>query len=157
MRWIVLIIIAVMLGLLQYGWTARWVSGPDLLLALAAWAMVDGTEDGMVMRAWLIGLIADMLDPGSECFHALMFLGLAVLYLPLRSVIFRSRVTGWAAWAFIGTMLSALVDGWVSGFGDARGWVLLLSALWTAVAAMAIGGLFRGLPGPLQPVGKGGA
>jgi hypothetical protein len=156
-RWIVLITIAFMLGLLHYSWTAQWISGPDLLLALAAWAMVDGTEDGMVMRAWVIGLIADMIDPGSECFHALMFLGLAVIYLPLRSVIFRTHVTSWAAWAFICTMLSALIDGWISGIGDARGLVLLVSALWTAVAAMVIGGLFRGLPVPLHPIGKGGA
>ncbi len=152
-----LILITVLLAALQYGWLSRWVSGPDLVLALAAWAMVDGTEDGMVLRAWVIGLMADVIDPGSECFHALLFLGLAIAYLPLRSVIFRTRFTSWGAWAMIGSLIGNLVDGWVSGFGDATGWIMLVSSLWTALAAMAIGWLFRGLPGSLQPVGKGGA
>lgn len=156
-RYVMLILIALALGILQYGCFARWVSGPDLLLAFAAWAMVDGTEDGMVLRAWLIGLVADMLDPGSICFHALTFLTLAVMYLPLRAVIFRSRITGWGAWAFMGSLTCALIDGWTAGFGDATGGTMLLSALWTALAAMGIGWLLRGLPTALQPVGKGGA
>ena len=157
MRYLVLIVIALALAVVQYGWWSRWVSGPDLMLALAAWAMVDGTEEGVVMRAWVIGLIADVIDPGSICFHALMFLGLGVAYLPLRSVIFRSRITGWGAWAMIGSLLSNLVDGWVAGFGDATGGSMLVASLWTGAAAMGLGWLLRGLPGPLQPVGKGGA
>ena len=156
-RYMVLILIAVALGILQYGCFARWVSGPELMLAFAAWAMVDGTEDGMLMRAWLIGLVADMLDPGSISFHALTFLFLGVAYLPLRSVIFRSRITGWGAGAMIGSLTCNLIDGWVAGFGDATGWSMLVSSLWTALAAMGMGWLFRGLPKNLQPVGKGGA
>jgi hypothetical protein len=156
-RHVMLILIALALGILQYGCFAPWITGPDLLLAFAAWAMVDGTEEGMLVRAWLIGLVADMLDPGSTCFHALTFLTLGIMYLPLRAVIFRSRITGWAAWAFIGSLTCNLIDGWTAGFGDATGSSMLLSALWTALSAMGIGWLFRGLPGPLQPVGKGGA
>lgn len=156
-RYVMLIVIALALGVLQYGGFARWVTGPDLLLAFAAWAMVDGTEDSMVLRAWLIGLVADMIDPGSICFHSLTFLFLAVAYLPLRSVIFRTRITGWGAWAMIGSLTCNLIDGWVAGFGDATGWSMLVSALWTALAAMGMGWLFRGLPKTLQPVGKGGA
>lgn len=156
-RYVTLIFIALALGILQYGGFARWTTGPDLLLAFAAWAMVDGTEDGMLLRAWLIGLVADMIDPGSICFHALTFLALGIMYLPLRAVIFRSRITGWGAWAFIGSLTCNLIDGWTAGFGDATGWTLLLSAWWTALAAMGMGWLFRGLPTALQPVGKGGA
>jgi hypothetical protein len=152
-----LIVITVCLATVQYGWLSRWPSAPDLLLALAAWAMVDGTEDGVVLRAWLVGLLADALDPGSECFHALMFLGLALAYLSVRDLVFRSRITGWGVWALICSLVSALVDGWVSGFGDATGGSMVVSALWTALAAMGLGWLLRGLPGTLQPVGKGGA
>ncbi len=157
MRYLVLIVIAFALAVLQYGWLARWVSGPDLLMALAAWAMVDGTEDGVVMRAWLIGLVADVIDPGSVYFHALLFLGLGVGYLPVRSVVFRSRITGWGAGAMIGSLVGNLIDGWVGGFGDATGWSMMVSSLWTALAAMGLGWLLRGLPNALQPVGKGGA
>lgn len=156
-RYVVLIVIAVCFAVLQYGWLAHWITGPDLLIALAAWIMVDGTEDGVLMRAWVVGLVADMIDPGSECFHSLMFLGLALAYLPVRSLVFRSRMTGWGAWAMICSLLSNLIDGWIGGFGDATGRTMLLSSLWTAAAAVAIGWLFRGLPAKLQPVGKGGA
>jgi hypothetical protein len=156
-RYLVLILITLVLAVLQYGWLSRWVSGPDLVLALAAWAMVDGTEEGVVMRAWVIGLVADAIDPGSTSFHALMFLALGVLYLPLRSVVFRSRITGWGAWAMIGSLLCNLIDGWDAGFGDATGWSMLAAALWTGLAAMGMGWLLRGLPSALQPVGKGGA
>jgi hypothetical protein len=156
-RYLILILIALALGILQYGCFSRWPTGPDLLLALAAWVMVDGTEEGMVMRAWLIGLMADMLDPGSISFHALTFLFLGIAYLPLRSVIFRTRITSWGAWALVGSLACNLIDGWVAGFGDATGWTMLVSGLWTALAAMGMGWLFRGLPNALQPVGKGGA
>ena len=156
-RYVVLIVIAFCFAVLQYGWLAHWITGPDLLIALAAWIMVDGTEDGVLMRAWVVGLVADMIDPGSDCFHSLMFLGLALAYLPVRSLVFRSRMTGWAAWAMICSLLSNLIDGWIGGFGDATGGTMWLSSLWTAAAAVAIGWLFRGLPAKLQPVGKGGA
>jgi hypothetical protein len=119
--------------------------------------MVDGTQAGVIPRAWIIGTIADLFDPGSTAFHALTFLTLAIIYLPIRSLIFRSRMTGWASWAFICTLLLHVCDGWVSGFGDGSTGNILLSALWTATIAVGIGWIFRGLPDSIQPVGKGGA
>ena len=103
---------------------------------------------GFELAAWLFMRISGIV---------LLFLALGIIYLPLRSVIFRSRITGWGAWAMIGSLLGNLVDGWVAGFGDATGWTMLVSSLWTGVAAMALGWLLRGLPAALQPVGKGGA
>jgi hypothetical protein len=156
-RYVVLIIIATALAVLQCSWLGAYPTAPNLLLALAAWAMVDGTEHGVIPRAWVIGTIADIFDPASIAFHALTFMTLAIIYLPIRSLIFRSRITGWAAWAFIATMLFHLCDGWMSGFGDGNGWYLFLSATWTALVAVAFGWLLKGLPDVLQPVGKGGA
>lgn len=156
-RYAVLVLIALMLGLLQYGPLARLPLAPDLLLAFAAWAMVDGTEDGVLMRAWLIGMVADALDPGSLTFHTLGFLALALAYLPVRDLIFRTRFTGWAGWAAICALTLALADGWVGGFGDATGGRILGNTVLTAIAAMGIGWLFGSLPTAVQPVGRGGA
>lgn len=153
----VLFLIAVFLALLQYSWLSRWPMVPDLPLALAAWAMVDGTEDGVLIRAWLIGLGVDAIDPGSDCFHAIGFLLLALAYLPLRSLVFRTRFTGWAVWAAICSLVLALVDGWLSGYGDATGRSLVISAGLTALATMGVGWVFSGIPGAYQPVGRGGA
>ncbi len=157
MRSVVLLIIALALSLVQYSWLALWPVTPDLPLALAAWAMVDGTEEGVLWRAWLIGVVADFVDPGSEYFHAIAFLLLALAYLPVRSLVFRTRSTGWASWAAVCSLAVALADGWIAGFGDSTWKTMLLGAGETAVCAMAVGWLFGGLPGTWQPVGKGGA
>ncbi len=157
MRYLVLALIALALSLVQYSWLSRSPYSPDLPLALAAWAMVDGTEDGVLWRAWVVGLVSDLVDPGSECFHAIAFLLLALCYLPVRSLVFRTRVAGWAGWAMICSLLVTIADGWVGGFGDSTWKTMSLDALETALAAMAIGWLFGGLPGALHPVGKGGA
>jgi hypothetical protein len=154
---VVLIVIAVLLAVLQYSWFGNYPTAPNLLLALAAWAMVDGTQRGVIPRAWIIGTIADLFDPASIAFNAIMYLSLAVLYLPVRALIFRSRMTGWAAWAFIATMIARTIDGWMYGFGDSSPLVLVIAASWTAVAAVVLGWLLRGLPPVLQPIGQGGA
>ena len=107
MRSAVLLLIALALCLVQYSWLARWPVTPDLPLALAAWAMVDGTEEGVLWRAWLVGVVADFVDPGSEYFHAIAFLLLALAYLPVRSLVFRTRSTGWAPTAFWRTPTTA--------------------------------------------------
>jgi hypothetical protein len=156
-RYLILVSIALVLGLLQYGPLARLSFPPDLLLAYAAWAMVDGTEDGVLMRAWLIGMVADGLDPGSDTFHAIGFLALALVYLPVRDLIFRTRFTGWAGWAAICALVLALADGWLAGFGEATAGRILGQVALTALLAMGIGWLFGGLPMAVQPVGKGGA
>jgi hypothetical protein len=156
-RSFVLIIIAIALAVLQFTWLSPQVFMPHLLLALAAWAMVDGKEHGVLWRAWLIGLIADIFDPASLYFHSVLFVVLALIYIPVRSLVFRSRMTGWAAWAFIASMIMQLTDGWLTSFGDATGGTMLFSAGLTAITAMFFGWLFRGLPETLQPVEPGGA
>lgn len=156
-RTAVLLAIAIALSLLQFSWLARFPVTADLPLALAAWAMVDGTEDGVLWRAWWIGVAADFVDPGSEYFHAIAYMLLALAYLPLRSLVFRTRSTGWASWAAVCSLLCAIIDGWVSGFGDSTWKTMAISAGETAVSAMAIGWLFGGIPGAWHPIGKGGA
>ncbi len=156
-RYVVLIFVAVLLAVLQYSWFGNFPSAPNLLLALAAWAMVDGTQRGVVPRAWIIGTIADLFDPASIAFNALMFLSLAIIYLPVRALIFRSRMTGWAAWAFIAMMIMQFVDGSLYGFGDSNPLIMMIAASWTAIVAVALGWMFRGIPKTFHPIGQGGA
>jgi hypothetical protein len=156
-RSLVLIVIAIAFAVLQYAWLTSSVIMPHILLALAAWAMVDGKEQGVIWRAWILGFISDVFDPASYFFHSVMFVALALAYIPVRSLIFRSRMTGWAAWAFIASLVLQLTDGWLTSFGDATGWTMFFSACWTAILAVFFGWLLRGLPASWQPVEPGGA
>lgn len=150
-------LIALAAAVVQYSGLSHFLITPDLCLALAAWAMVDGTADGVVVRAWIAGVCADLLDPGSDYFHALGYLGLALMYLPLRGMMFRTRMLGWAGWAAACSLILAVVDRHLSAPGDGTWMTMTANALLTGVAAIAIGWLFRGLPGGIHPIGRGGA
>ena len=108
----------------------------ELMRMRFAAAETEPSSFRKMIRAWLIGLGVDAIDPGSDCFHAIGFLLLALAYLPLRSLVFRTRFTGWAVWAAICSLVLALVDGWLSGYGDATGRSLVISAGLTALATM---------------------
>ncbi|MBA2479448.1 MAG: hypothetical protein H0V44_02205 [Planctomycetes bacterium] len=165
------VLIAVLLSCLQYSVLASWPFAPDLPLALAAWAMVDGDDDGVLLRAWVVGLSCDFFDPGSglgyglgngagsiwnACFHTLTYSALGVGALVLRTFVFRSRSIGWAGWAFAASVVIQLIDARLGGVG--LHWLVLFgSATLTALAAMAIGWLLGGLPEPYRPIGHGGA
>ncbi len=157
MRHFVFAVIALMLAGVQYAWLSTWPWAPDLVLALAAWGMVDGVDKGVPVRAFLAGAIADVVDPGSESFHLVTFLALAALYLPIRSFMFRGRFAGWALWGFVAAMLVGLADRALAGSGETTLGTLLLQALLTALVAGGIGWLMRGLPEALRPVAKAGA
>lgn len=150
-------IIALMLAGVQYAWLSQWPGAPDLVLALAAWGMVDGVDKDVPVRAFLAGSIADLIDPGSEAFHLLTFLALAALVLPLRSFMFRGRFAGWALWGLVAALLVGLTDRVMAGSGETTVGMLLLHALLTALVAGGIGWLMRGLPDALRPMAKAGA
>ncbi len=159
--------IALALSCLQHSTMSGWWVAPDLPLAFAAWSMVDGDDDGVLLRAWLVGILRDLVDPGSglgygtaslvnQCFHTLTYSMLGVAALALRTFVFRSRSIGWGAWAFAASAVLALIDCRLGGM--AIPWIaLLLDASMTALAAMALGWLLGGLPEPLRPIGHGGA
>jgi hypothetical protein len=119
--------------------------------------MVDGDDDGVVFRAWSVGVIRDLIDPGSVCFHAACCLMLGIAALPVRRMLFRTR---WAAWGVVGVAASALVlatDTVVSGADGRAWWLLLAQTLLTGAAAVAIGWLLAGLPAGWRPVREAGA
>ncbi len=157
MRWICFLILAGIACLLQHSVLGNVRFGPDLPLALAMWAMVDGDEDGFIQRVWLVGVMCDLMDPAGGCFHSVVYLLLAAAYLPMRSIFFRTRGMGWGAVAFVAALIVPGIDGLVSGWGDLSVAVVLIGAALTSAVAIAFGWVFNGLPASLSPVGKAGA
>lgn len=150
-------ILALLACLMQHGPLATWWWAPDLSLALAAWAMVDGDEDGVPLRAALVGLLRDLVDPGSTCFYVLVLGGAGLAFLLLRPLLFRSRWMAWWLWAAALTTVVSLIDLAVSGPGDLRLSGIPVLASGTGVLAIAIGWLLGGLPGWLRPIARAGA
>ena len=81
MRLAVYIVLAFAAALVDHAVLSAWWWTPDLSLALAAWAMVDGTEDGVVWRAMLAGLARDLVDPAGAGFNLLTFTALGIAFL----------------------------------------------------------------------------
>jgi hypothetical protein len=153
-------VIAILLACAQHGRLAWWGLAPDLPLALAAWSMVDGDDEGVVVRPWLVGLCRDLVAPGlgagGGCYYTIAYGCLGLCFLPLRSWLFRSRAIAWGGWAFICSALLTLVDSRLGGISVSGGFLLAIACL-TAAAAMVIGWLFGGLPLWLRPLRTGGA
>ena len=157
MRLAVYIVLAFAAALVDHAVFSAWWWTPDLSLALAAWAMVDGTEEGVVWRAMLAGLARDLVDPAGAGFNLLAFTALGIAFLPVRRFLFRTRGAAWAVWAFTAYLLVRTADGLLTGFGGIVPRELLVGAVMTASAAIACGWLFGGLPARFRPVGAGGA
>lgn len=143
--------------LIQVSVLAAYPLMPELPLALAAWAMIAGTEEGVLGRAWATGLVYDLMDPGSEWFHVVTLVLLALALLPMRNLLFRRRWAAWAAWAAVCVLLVTLADAWVGGWGDTDAWVLMAQMTLTAAAAAGLGWLMAAVPHPWHPLGKAGA
>ncbi len=149
-------VLALGFAVVQQGRLVLDPGAPDMPLALAAWGMVDGDEDGVLPRAWIAGFCVDLIDPGSVCFHLVGFTLLALAFLPVRRLLFRTRGLAWALWALVCTLVLAVADHRLAGL--AVPWrACWTTALMTAVAAIAIGGFFAWIPAELRPLGKAGA
>jgi hypothetical protein len=153
-------LIALLLACLQHSRLAFWPYAPDLPLALAAWAMVVGDDEGVLLRAWIVGLCRDLVDPGTEygreCFYTIAYGCVGLAFTPVRAYLFRSRAIAWGGWALACSLVLALVDCRLAGVGVP--WITVgVDAVLTAWAAMALGWLLGGLPESLRPLRAGGA
>ena len=157
MRYGLLVILALGLALIQHSWLSSWPLAPDLPLALLAWVVVDGTDKGVLIRAWIVGLMRDLVDPGSIYFHTAAYLLLAIAFLPARQLVFRTRAAGWAGFAAIASVLVAQIDRVISGGGDGGILGQMATAMLTAVATFPLGWTLGFLPAPIHPAGKAGA
>jgi hypothetical protein len=153
--WLTTIVLALTLSILQHGWLATWPVAPDLTLALMAWLIVDGSDRGVLVRAWLVGVSRDLIDPGSVYFHAIGYSALALAFLPVRSLVFHARGLTWAVTAFIASLVLSAVDRMLTGPGDGGYVVMIAIALMTGLCAPIFGGIFSRLPHMIHPAGKG--
>ncbi len=160
MQMALFVLVAVLLACVQHGRLAFWPLAPDLPLALAAWAMVDGDDDGVVLRSWIVGLCRDLVDPGvrygGECFYTITYTCLGLLYMPMRAWLFRSRAIAWGGWAWVCSLAISLIDGRLGSVHQGLPAMLAVAVL-TACAAMGLGWLLGGLPPALRPIRAGGA
>ena len=155
---VVLLLLALLLSLVQHGSLATVPTAPDLPLARLAWAVVAGDERLLLLRAWSIGLIRDCLDPGSVVFHTTAYFALALVFLPLRQMVFYGRAVAWIGWAVGASLLLTAVDRLLGGIALNAPWgpALVIAAM-TGGATLAIGWLFGGLPKVLRPLPDVGA
>jgi hypothetical protein len=140
------IVLVLLAALVDHAWLSAYWWAPDLSLALAAWAMVDGDEDGVVWRALLAGCARDLIDPAGGGFHVLTLTAVGILFLPLRRFLFHTRGAAWAVWACVVYLLVRCADVACTGLGEALPRQLAIGALSTATAAIACGWLLGGLP-----------
>ncbi len=152
-----LALVALMVALAEHGAWARLPGAPDLLTALLAWAVIDGDEARLPLRALLIGAVGDLCDPGSAGFHLGTAAVIALLAVPLRAILFRARAAAWLVGGLLAWLLIAVVDTVVSGPGDRWSTWGLVSALGTSVMAAGWGWLLGGLPARWRPVPPAGA
>jgi hypothetical protein len=100
-------------------------------------------------------MIRDLVDPGSVYFHTILYLLLALAFVPARAFVFRSRAAGWFGWAMICSLIVSLIDRRISGAGDYSFGAIVLTAFMTGVVTVPMAMILRLLPGSLRPVGKG--
>jgi hypothetical protein len=140
-RLLLWILVALVLCVVQHTCLAGWTITPDLPLALAAYAVVAGLAQPWILRLWIIGPIRDVLDPGSEWFHAGVHVLFLLAVLPTQRWLPGPR---WLALIVAGTSLALLhqaLDILIGGPGAWRWWSGSLNALLTGGAAMAFGWL----------------
>lgn len=169
LRWTTYLFLALAAVMIQHSLLGGARFAPDLPLAMVAWAVVDGTTTGFVARAWWVGMIRDACDPGAllfqtagnpvgfALFHTAGYFLIALAFWPLRGLVFRRRGLGWGLVAAAANVVLAIADGLIGGFGDATTFSILVNAVLTAIAAMAIGWMAGILPPWLSPVGRDGA
>lgn len=149
---VTLFIIALLIAVIQHSALSSLPLVPDLPLALVAWAVVAGSESGLLLRAWLVGVARDVVDPGSLCFHTVVYFLIALAFLPARRLVHHGRFAGWMAYAAVSCVVITLADRWLAGI---RVWwplaPMLVVAGLTALATLPIGWTLTGLPKAIRP------
>lgn len=158
MGFVVLLLLALLLSVVQHGLLATVAGAPDLPLALLAWVVVAGDERRLLVRAWSIGLLRDLVDPGSVAFHTVGYFALALVFLPLRQMVFHGRAVAWIGWSVAASLLLTAVDRLLAGVALGAPWMpALVVAAMTGAATLAIGWLLGGLPRAIRPLADAGA
>lgn len=151
MRILPLALLSILLASLQQTWLAWSPDAPDLLLALLAVVWLAGVAQRAVWRAWIVGLLADIADPGSLVFHAVTLPLLAIAYTWIERFLQRGPGGRFVVAALLRLVLTTIDNLLGEGSGIGIG-AILLSATWTGCTAVVLGWLIEGLPEGLRPV-----
>lgn len=149
MRLLLWLALALAAAVLMHARLAGWAAAPDLPLALAAWAVVVGDPRAWMWRVWLAGAVRDLVDPGSQWFHAAAALALIVALLPTRRWL---PGLPWLALLLGGAGLSLAVQGLDILVGGRGGWTPWLGAADAALTGGATLLLGRIAPGRTRTV-----
>jgi hypothetical protein len=156
-RWSLLFACAIVLAVVQHTTLGAAHIAPDLPLALAVWAVVDGSPSGLLWRAWCIGFIVDAVDPGSQYFHLVAYTVLGLMAMLLRPFLFRRHGLAWGLVGSAAAIGLRLADGLIGGFGDGGGWILVINACLTGLTTTCIGWMMGVMPPQWRPAGRDGA
>jgi len=151
MRFLPLLVYTAVLAAVQHTWLAGRPGAPDLVCAFLAVVLLAGVPERALLRAWLAGTMRDLADPGSSVFHAVTWLLVTVAYIPCERYL-PTGIGGRATLAPTYLLAAVVVDRVVAEGGGMDAWALVLSLVWTAVAAVVIGWLVDGLPEAVKPV-----
>jgi hypothetical protein len=151
MRILPLTLLSILLAGLQQSWLAWSPDAPDLLLALLAVVWLAGVPQRAVWRAWIVGLLADLADPGSQVFHAISLPLLAIGYTWIERFLQRGPGGRFVVAAMLRLVLGMGDNLVAEGVGIGSG-AILASAFWTGCIAVLLGWLIEGIPEGLRPV-----
>lgn len=128
------------------------LAGPDLSIALLAYIIIASSERSVLLRAWLLGLAMDVFNPATSAWYMSWCLFIAVVFLPLRALVFQRSLSGWFIWAVLCHLFMAwLLAGPNQLYAE---WTRVVwDALMTGVFAIVLGSLFNELPRQLHPLG----
>ncbi|NRA40341.1 MAG: hypothetical protein HRU15_19510 [Planctomycetes bacterium] len=151
MHYFIFAALALTLAFFHFTRMSSSLAGPDLSLALLAWCIIASSERMVLIRAWFLGMCMDMVDPGSHSFYMLSYTFLAVVFLPMRSVVFQRSYFGWFLWAASCHILMSYMNSGQLLYAD---WSrVFFDAICTGIFAIMIGFFANELPRQVHPLG----
>lgn len=152
MRIVSVLLLAVILSILDHAQPVMGSAAPHWALALAGWIAAAGTVDRVLVRVWLVGLVIDLVDPGSTIHHAIGLTLLFVAAAPLQKVFKRSSPLTAGVWAALFVVGLSIMDLFVGRLPLSALPQVALEGLSTGLAGVVVSALGKGLPESVRPV-----
>ena len=142
-----------LIGFVEHTRLSAVLAGPDISLAFLAYICIASSEKSVLIRAWLLGFAMDLWNPYTTAWYMTWYLLLALLFMPLRSLVFQKSLSGWFIWACIlHFVMASLLAGQYSLWYAEAGRVFF-DACMSGVCAVLIGAMVNELPPRFHPLG----
>lgn len=151
MHYIIFCCVLLCITFFHYTRLSSALAGPDLSIAFLAWIIIASGEKTVLIRAWMLGFCMDILDPASHSFYMLLYTFLAVIFLPIRSIVFQRSYVGWFVWAVCCHCIVAYMT--ASAMAYAPWSRILFDAAFTGIFTVIIGFFANELPRRIHPLG----